>query len=509
MKRRDFVRSTFAAAVAATLPRPGSALVPGYRVAQQQGLPDVTAVRGDGRSVTLRGAELQELKGALRGRLLLAGNDGYDDARMVLNPSINKRPAVIVQVTGSTDVRSAVDFARAHGLLVAVKCGGHSPSGQSTCEGGMMIDLSGLRGVRIDPAAKRVWVAGGSLLGQVDHEAMSHGLVTTLGTVSHTGVGGLTTGGGFGRVARRFGLALDNVMSVDVVTADGTLRHANRSENADLYWAVRGAGGNFGVVTNFEFQLHPMQRRVLGGDIVWPIARARDVLRMYADYAPAAPDALYMDCFIAQEPGNAPGVVGVNVCYSGPDQGAERALAPLRKVGEPLADGIKAIDYVALQRSGDVTEARANASYLKSGFLSEIKPELVGAIVDGFQGHPQRLTTLFFQQGGGAVARVGRSATAFAHRYAQQTMISIVGWRVQDDPAEHIAWARRYWATLEPFTHGFYTNAMTGDETAAVINANYRENYARLVTIKTKYDPGNLFRLNANIQPTVGPSRGA
>jgi FAD/FMN-containing dehydrogenase len=501
MRRREFFRSTFAAAVAASLPR-GSALAPLYQVARQ-GLPDVNAVRGDGRAVTLKGSALQELKGALRGRLLLAGNDGYDDARQVLNPSINRRPALIVRAAGAADVRSAVDFARENSLLVAVKCGGHSPSGQSTCDGGLMIDLSEFRGVRVDPTARRAWVTGGTLLGAVDHEAMSYGLVTPLGTVSHTGVGGLTTGGGFGRLARRFGLALDNVTAVDVVTADGVLRRASRSENADLYWGVRGGGGNFGVVTNFEFQLHPMQRRVVGGDLVFPIARARDVLNVYAEYSPSTSDDLYLDCFLAQPPGGAPGVAGFNVCYSGPEQAAERALAPLRKLGEPLADELRAIDYVALQRSGDVTDPRATGSYLKGGFTAELTPALIAAIVDGFRGDPRRMTTIFFQQGGGAIGRIGRGATAFAHRYAKQTMIAVVGWRITDDSAPHTAWIKQYWSRLEPFTYGFYVNAMAGDESATAINENYRDNYPRLVTIKNRYDPGNLFRLNANVQPTA------
>ena len=505
MKRREFVSSTLAAAVAASLPR-GAAFAFPYRIAQQD-IPDVNAIRGDTRPVTLKGSELRELKGALRGRLLLAGNEGYDDARLVLNPSINKRPALIAQVTGAADVRTAVDFARNHSLLLAVKCGGHSPSGQSTCDGGMMIDLSGLRGVRVDPVAKRAWVAGGSLLGSVDHEAMSHDLVTTLGTVSHTGVGGLTTGGGFGRVARRFGLALDNVTAVDVVTADGALRHASRTENPDLYWGVRGAGGNFGVVTSFEFQLHPMQRRVVGGDIVFPIAWARDVLCVYADYSPSAPEALYMDYFMAQPPGGAPGVAGINVCYSGSEASADRALAPLRKLGNPLADEIKAIDYTALQRSGDVTDPRARSSYLKGGFTSELKPGLISTIIEGFEGDPARSTVLFFQQGGGAVGRVAPTATAFPHRYARHTMITIVDWKYGDDASRHTAWIKQYWGRLEPFTYGFYTNALGGDETAKAINENYRENYPRLVAIKNKYDPGNLFRLNANIQPTVQSTR--
>jgi FAD/FMN-containing dehydrogenase len=276
MKRRAFVRSTFAAAVAATVPSRRS-LSARYRVAPQ--VPsDVDAITGDGRQVTLSGKAIAELSAKLRGRLLLAEQEGYDEARQILNPSFDKRPALIPQVTGTADVRTAVDFARENSLLVAVKCGGHSYSGKSTCDGGMLIDLSPFRNVRVDPVARKARVTGGSLLGQLDHETMAHDLVTPMGTVSHTGVGGLVTGGGFGRLARRFGLAVDNLTAVDVVTADGQFRRATEHENPDLFWGVRGGGGNFGIVTSFEFQLHPMQRQIVGGKILFPIENAHDVL---------------------------------------------------------------------------------------------------------------------------------------------------------------------------------------------------------------------------------------
>ncbi len=438
----------------------------------------------------------------MKGHLLLADDEGYDDARRVLNASIDKHPALIVQATGAADVASAVDFARENSLLVAVKCGGHSPSGKSTCDRGMMIDLSPIRGVRVDPVDRRARVAGGTLMGLLDHEAMSYGLVTPMGTVSHTGVSGLTLGGGFGRVARRFGLALDNVMAVDVVTADGKLRRANKDENEDLYWGVRGGGGNFGVVTSFEFQLHPMQRQVVGGRIMFPIAKALDALKFYADYALEAPDELYMDYFMAYPPGGVDGVAGFSVCYSGPESGAEKALAPIRGWGTPAMDGLAAMDYVALQRSGDVDDPRALGSYLKSGFVTEIAPDLATAIVENFEGHPRRATQLFFQHAGGAIGRAAPDATSFAHRYAQLNMLNAVGWNVGDDSTAHVDWIRRYWAELEPFTSGFYTNEVD-QETAEEINANYRRNHARLVQIKNRYDPTNLFRLNANVQPTA------
>jgi FAD/FMN-containing dehydrogenase len=501
MKRRTFLRSSLAAAAALAVPLPRSAavLTPVRRGSQP---PDVRAVTGDGREVTLTSAMLEELAGQLRGPLLLSGDPGYDEARRILNPSFDRHPALIVQVTGDADVRTAVDFARDHGgLLTAVKCGGHSASGQSTCDRGMMIDLSGLRGVRVDPRARRARVAGGSLLGALDHEAMSHGLVVPMGTVSHTGVGGLVTGGGFGRLARRWGLSIDNLTAVDVVTADGTLRHADAQENQDLFWGVRGGGGNFGVVTSFEFQLHPMARTVVGGVRMYPASRAAEVLDFYAEYAPVCPDELQLDFILTQPPGGAEGAAILGVCWSGPESGAERALAPLSVLGNPMMDGVAAMDYVALQRSGDMDDARAQGEYLKGGFLGEIPPDLIRTVLERFEGAPDRSTTLLCQQGGGAIARVAPSATAFAQRDIMVNMLCLVGWRHGDDPAPHMQWGRSFWEGIEPFTHGFYVNDLELEHSREQIQANYRDNHRRLVEVKTRYDPGNLFRLNANIQP--------
>lgn len=499
MKRRDFVNSSLLAAAVATVP--GVQVL--YAAARAGHVPDVAAVTGEGREIMLRGTDIRELAAKLHGQLLLAGDDGYDDARRILNPSFDKHPALIAQPTGVADIQAAVRFARDHNLLVAVKCGGHSHSGQSTCDRGMQIDLSNFREVRVDSRERRAWVAGGTLLGQVDQESMAHGVVTPLGTVSHTGVGGLTLGGGFGRLSRRFGMSIDNLESVEVVTADGQLRHASASENPDLFWGVRGGSGNFGIVTGFEFRLHPMQREVVAGKLAFPITKAREVLSMYADYAPAAPDELYFDPVMALPPGGDLGVVTLEVCYCGPQQNAERALAPIRKLGTPASDTIKAMDYVLVQRVNDVTDSRAIGSYMKGGFISQMPRKLVSALVDGFEGHPGRMTALFFQHCGGAGGRVADGATAFAHRYALANMMTAAGWRHGvDDPAEHIQATRRYWATLEPFTRGFYVNDMPREATASDINANYRGNYERLVAIKRKFDPSNLFRLNANVQPS-------
>ena len=438
----------------------------------------------------------------MHGDLLLAGDAGYDQARYLLNPSFDKHPALVVQPVDVPDIQAAVKFARQHNLLLAVKCGGHSHSGQSTCERGMQIDLKNFRGAQVDAAARRVSAKGGTLLGQVDRETMAQGLVTPLGTVSHTGVGGLTLGGGFGRVARRFGMAIDNLTSMDVVTADGKLLHASKSENPELFWGLRGGSGNFGVVTNFEFQLQPMQRQVIAGKLTFPFDKTRDVLAAYADYAPAAPDDLYFDPIVVIPPGGAPGAAQLEVCYSGPAKDADRVLAPLRKIGTPISDSIKAMDYVDVQRSGDMSDPRALGTYLKGGFISTMPGDLITALVDGFQGDPGRVTALFFQHCGGACSRVPEDATAFAHRYAMANMMIMSGWpHGATDSADHIEAIRRHWSKLEKYTRGFYVNDMPREATAKDINANYRGNYARLVALKTKYDPSNLFRLNANVQP--------
>ena len=498
LSRRRFVRGSLAAAVAATLPAGGAwsaILSPSMKVDR-----DLDAVRGDGSRVTLARAAVQELGDSLRGNLLLPGHAVYEEARRVINAQMDKHPALIVQPRGAADVKIAVDFARASNLLVAVKCGGHSPSGKSTCDDGMMIDLSLMRGVRVDSVARTARVTGGSLLGDLDSEAMAFGLVTTAGTVSHTGVGGLTLGGGFGRLARRFGLALDNVRSVDVVTASGELVRASAAENPELFWGVRGGGGNFGVVTSFEFALHPMQRQVVGGTIVFPLAQARSVLSFYADYEGVAPDELYLSGVIVSSPQLSG--VGFQVCYSGPANRAEEVLRTIRSAGTPIVDDLRAIDYVALQRSGDIDDPRAIGSYTKTGFVTQISPALIDAMINGLEPHPDRSTTVGFQHCGGAIARVANDATAFPHRDIHATSLLLVDWPAHIDPTRHIAWLKQYWDTILPHTYGFYTNDVV-DETQQQVDENYLGNYPRLLALKNKYDPSNLFRLNANVVPTV------
>jgi len=499
MNRRHFCRGSLAAAVAASLSS-GQAFSSVLQ-ALTQVTSSINAVTGEGGDVVLEQAAVQELSDSLRGNLLLTGSEAYDQARRVLNKSIDKYPALIVQPSGVADIQNAVTFARERELLVAVKCGGHSFSGKSTCDGGMQIDLSHVRGVRVDPRTRIAYVEGGSHLADLDHEAMAQGLVTTAGTVSHTGVGGLTLGGGFGRVGRRFGLALDNVKAVDIVTADGQFRHASAEENPDLYWGVRGGGGNFGVVTSFEFALHPMQRTIVGGEVVFPIERTKDVLKFYAEMSANAPDDLYMD-YIMLAPPAADGVAMIHVCYSGPENKADKVLAPLKKLGTPLANTIKAVDYVAIQKSFDNADPRSGGDYMKSGFTSGISEGLIVALAEYFEPNPERLSWLFFQHAGGAIGRVEPDATAFAHRYATHALGAVATWNPGVDPAPHFAYVRQYWKELEPHTRGWYTNEIA-DEAQTVVNANYQGNFDRLLKVKDEYDPTNLFRLNANIRRTV------
>jgi FAD/FMN-containing dehydrogenase len=319
--------------------------------------------------------------------------------------------------------------------------------------------------------------------------------------VSHTGVGGLSLGGGFGRLARKYGLTLDNITSVDIVSADGVLRHASADENADLFWGVRGGGGNFGIVTSFEFGLHEMNRTVIGGDVVFSTDHAKEVMRNYGDFIQGAPDELSLDLIMSAPAGGQPGAVVLHAVYSGDPANADKVLAPLSTFAEPVANTVGPVDYVALQAVWDNSDPRHGGDYIKSGFVTSIDDAQVDAIVDGFEAESNRSTTFFYGQSGGAINRVAEDATAFPNRNAVAAPTVVVAWNLDADPGPHVDYIRSYWTTIEKFTDGFYTN--TGDfETQANLNRNYRGNYRRLVEVKDRYDPGNLFRLNANVQPS-------
>jgi len=487
MYRRQFCQSALLAGGAL-------ALAPVLRAAS-----GVDALSVDAKQLSIGAPAIDELRKSLRGSLLLPGSPAYEQARLVLNPMIDKHPALIVQPTGVADVSRAVEFSQHYRLSTAIKCGGHSAAGKSTVNGGMQIDLSQFRHVRVDAQQRLAFVSGGSLLGALDHEALAQGLVTTAGTVSHTGVGGLATGGGFGRLGRKYGLTLDNIHAVDVVSADGRLRHASALENPDLYWAVRGGGSNFGVVTGFEFNLHPMQREVLLGNFVFPMSKLKDALDFYADYAPGAPDELQIDLIFGYPPGDTKGFVFFQFVYCGDNEAeGRRLLASLSVLGKPLRETVAMTDYEALQRSGDSDAPRATASYLKGGFLSELTPALIGDIIAGLAPAPGRSTQIIFQQSGGAISRVAADATAFPHRYANFNMMATIGWQPDQPGDAHLDYVRRYWKTLSPHTYGFYTNE-ADDDNSTQWNRNYQGNFGRLLETKRRYDPDNIFRLNANI----------
>jgi FAD/FMN-containing dehydrogenase len=280
------------------------------------------------------------------------------------------------------------------------------------------------------------------------------------------------------------------------------LRHASAEENPDLYWAVRGGGGNFGVVTSFEFKLHPMQRQVIGGDVVFPLSELKNVISFYADHVESAPDELYLDFVASSDHGTQDGVAVLHACYSGPENQADKVLGPIRKIGTPVHDGIAAIDYPAIQRSWDNTDPRNTGSYLKSGFVNSIPDKLVDTIVQNYKAFNERGTTMFFQHSGGAIGRVPADATAFAHRKSVANMFAVVEWPLAESAESHVAYIRQYWKDFEPFTDGWYTNEIA-DQSAGTVNKNYQGNFERLVRVKNEYDPTNLFRLNANVKPTV------
>jgi len=497
MDRRNFIRSSLSAAVAVSFP--GTRALAASLLHTSTTIPNnIDAITSDGAEITLQKSAVQDLSDSLKGKLLLPGSPAYDSARWLLKQEYDKYPALIVQPTGSADVQNAVNFARDNSLLLAVKCGGHSASGKSSCDKGLQIDLSQLRNTRVDRGAKTARVAGGSLLGELDHEAMSHGLVTTAGSVSHTGVGGLTLGGGFGRLGRRFGMTIDNVLEMDVITPDGKLRRVNANNDPDLYWALRGGGGNFGVVTSFLFQLHEMQRDIVTGFIGYPLSEAKQIIEFFAEHSEKIPDEMNISASIGGRLGREPGV-GISFVWSGDPSKADKHIEPLRKAGTVAFERIRTMDYVAVQRSGDTDDTRAFTGYMKSGFVNALTSKLINNVVDNFEPHPERATRFSFGQLGGAIARVDNADTAFSHRDASFNLMSFVSWKSDSEREEHVKYIKSHWSNVEPFSTGFYVND-DYDQSQELINKTYRENLPRLLKIKKKFDPTNLFRLNANIQ---------
>ncbi|HLY51445.1 MAG TPA: FAD-binding oxidoreductase [Steroidobacteraceae bacterium] len=490
MKRREFCGAGLAALAGTSLP---------YTRLLAATAGEVPAMGLDGKQLLLKPADIEDFRKRLRGALLLAGAEGYDSARLVWNRAFDRKPALIARCAAAADVTTAVGFARAQGLLTAVRGGGHSLSGQSVCDGGLVIDLSRMNGIRIDPLAKRARVEPGVLLAALDREAQAFGLAAPLGTVSDTGAAGLTLGGGFGRLCRKYGLACDNLVAADLVTADGRFVKASLTENPDLLWALRGGGGNFGVVTSFEYRLHAVGPTMFGGRVVYPFTQAREVLRGFSDFTAALPDEAFVFALLPPAPDHQRMVV-FDGCYCGPVEAGERVLAPLRKLGNPVKDTLGPTRYVELQGSLDEGNPPGRY-YIKGGYVRRMTPELGDAIVDYLEHSPADNTVVGIPQFGGAISRVKPTATAYWHREASHEVIAIGFWDDAAGAESTTQWVRGAFKAIEPFTDGYYVNHGGYDESERRIRANYGDNYPRLAALKKRYDPANLFRLNANIKP--------
>jgi FAD/FMN-containing dehydrogenase len=456
-----------------------------------------------------------EIEG-FRGQLIRPYDADYDTARAVWNGAIDRRPQLIARCVGTADVVAAVRFARDRDLPIAIRGGSHNVAGTAVCDNGIVVDLSAMRAVRVDPAGRRAWVQGGALWGDVDRETQAHGLATTGGIVSHTGVAGLTLGGGVGWLMRKHGLTIDNLLAADVVTADGERLRASEDEHPDLFWGLRGGGGNFGVVTSFEFRVHSVGPTVLAGPILWDASDAREVLRFYRDFIRDAPDELGTVVRF----GTAPPlsvippdlhwrpVVLVGICYAGPIEDGERRLRPLRACRSPLLDLVGRTPYAGFQSALDSTVIHGWNYYWKSTHLPELSDDLIDVIVNhAFSCSSARSYVAMFHLKG-AVSRVAEGVTAFGNRQASHAITLDGVWRPGEDLGDQeTAWTRKFFAALGRFREGVYVNFLGGDEDPGRVREAYGDRvYARLAEVKIKYDPDNVFHHNQNIIPGAGAS---
>ena len=445
--------------------------------------------------------EIRELRKALRGRVLTPADVGYDAARRVYNAMADRRPAMIVRCAGAGDVRAAIDFVRGRGWHPAVRGGGHGVAGHAVCDGGMMNDLSPMKSVRVDPARRTARAEGGVTWGELDRATGRFGLAAPGGIVSTTGVAGLTLGGGVGWLVRKHGLACDNLLSAEVATADGRLLAASEDENPDLFWAIRGGGGNFGVATSLTFRLHPVGT-VLGGMVLHPRERAAEVLRFYRDFAPAAPEPLTTSLGLITSPDGVQ-MVALVACWAGAMEEGEAALRPLRAFGRPVEDRIAPLPFPRMQRLMDDAFPAGRRNYWKSDFLRALPDEAIERIVEHAARAPSPHTAVLIESYTGAAARIAADATAYPHRGAPFNLHLFSAWTDADGDAANVAWTRAAWEALRPYsTGGAYVNFL-GDEGEERVRAAYGANHARLAEAKRAYDPGNLFRRNQNVRPAA------
>jgi FAD/FMN-containing dehydrogenase len=466
----------------------------------------VTTIAGE---VKLDRAALDELEASFGGQLVRPGDPAYDEHRMIWNASIDRSPALIARCSGVADVIAAVRFARETGLVVAVRGGGHSFPGQSTCDGGIVIDLSPMKGIRVDPDARTARAQAGVLWGELDRETQAFGLATTGGIVTHTGVAGLTLGGGIGWIQRKYGLTIDQLLSVDLITAEGEFVKASATENADLFWGVRGGGGNFGIVTEFEFRLHPLGPIVMAGPVFWPMEESPKVLRFYRDWIAEAPDELMTIVvhrkapplpFVPQEL-HGKLVVAVVCCYAGPVEDGERVVRPLKSFGSPVVDACQPKPYVAQQAMFDPAFPHGRWYYMRACDVAEMNDDVIDITVDHSMRIRSPLTAFPIWQMGGAVPRVGDDETAFGDRGAGHTFNITCSTETAQGFDEEREWARGFWSALEPYHTSVYVNFLMDEGEERVREAYGPRKYDRLKELKRRYDPDNFFRLNQNISP--------
>jgi FAD/FMN-containing dehydrogenase len=491
ISRRDFIKTAGAGALTAELGP--FFLFPTKFITQAK----QTAIVGE--------APVQELKKQLRGELLGPDDGGYNAARSVWNAMVDRRPALIVRCAGVADVINSVNFARTNNLPVSVRGGGHNVAGSAVCDDGMMLDLSRMKSVRVDPMSRTGRAEPGLVWGEFDRETQAFGLATTGGICSKTGIAGLTLGGGYGWLMRKSGLALDNLVSVDVIGADGQLRKASSTENADLFFGVRGAHSNFGVVTSLEYRLHVVGPTVLAGMVLHPLEKAREALKFYRKYNSETPDEMSAWAALLTSPDGHP-MLAILACYIGPIEAGEKVVQPLKEFGPPVADMIQPMPYVKFQSLLDESFPRGRYNYWKSNLLRELNDDAMDRLVEGFKSVTSPYSSVLIEQLGGAVSRVKKDESAFSHRTSPYDLVSMPMW---SDPAEsekHIRWADDLWTAMQPFSSGgVYVNYL-GNEGEERVKAAYGTNYERLVSLKNKYDPMNLFRFNQNIRPTVRKS---
>lgn len=444
-------------------------------------------------------AAMQALRARLQGEMLKPGDAGYDEARRIYNAMIDRRPAVIVRCGATDDVVAAVEFAREHDLAVSIKGAGHNVAGNAVCEGGVMIDCSRMKGIEIDTARRTAEAQAGLTLGDFDKATTAHGLFTTMGVVSKTGIAGLTLGGGLGWLMGKFGLACDNLIGAEMVTAEGKVVRTSEQENSDLLWGLRGGGGNFGIVTRFEYRLHPVEP-LMGGLILHPASELESLLHFYREQTAACPDELTLVAAMLNLPDGTP-ACGLGVAYCGDPAAGEKAVARLREFGKPIVDTVAPIPYVQQQSMLDDGYPAGLHHYWKASMMEAVSDEAVRLMGEYFRRRPSPLTQMFLEHIHGAASRVAPTATAFAHRREQFNFAVFGIWPEPKETRTNMAWLQEFWEKFQPYrTRGAYVNYL-GQEGAERVREAYGPNYERLVALKQQYDPTNFFRFNQNIAP--------